>query len=71
MGRHKITDPALVTRAMSIRLTTAEWAEVDYAAAISGRTRNDIVRERIRKGSVLPDDPWTRSAARHDTEDVD
>lgn len=71
MGRHKITDPALVTRAMSIRLTTAEWAEVDYAAAISGKTRNDIVRERIRNGSVLPDAPGTRNITPHDAKGVD
>ena len=71
MGRHEIANQALVTKVKSIRLTTAEWAELDYAAAISGRTRNDIVRERIREGSVLPDAPWTRNAARHDAKDAD
>lgn len=36
------------TKSASIRLTLEEWAELDYAAAKHGRTRNDEVRYRLR-----------------------
>ena len=48
MGRNKIVDPAKQTMARSIRLTRAEWAELNYAAMLEGVTRNDIVRKRIK-----------------------
>lgn len=40
------------TQARTIRLSTEQWAELDYAAAVNGRTRNDEIKWRLEQHRV-------------------
>lgn len=42
------------TVSKSVRLTVEEWAELDYAAKIHDRTRNDEIRKRLFRERAIP-----------------
>ena len=42
------------TVSKTVRLTIEEWAELDYAAKIHGRTRNDEIRKRLFQERAIP-----------------
>lgn len=42
------------TVSKTVRLTIEEWAELDYAAKIHGRTRNDEIRKRLFRERAIP-----------------
>lgn len=45
------------TQSRTVRLTVEEWAELDYAASVRGRTRNDEVRWRLAQHRVVMPPP--------------
>lgn len=42
------------TISKTVRLMIEEWAELDYAAKIHGRTRNDEIRKRLFRERAIP-----------------
>lgn len=42
------------TVSRTVRLTVEEWAELDYAAKVHDRTRNDEIRKRIFQKRTIP-----------------
>lgn len=42
------------TVSKTVRLTIEEWAELDYAAKIHDRTRNDEIRKRLIRERAIP-----------------
>lgn len=42
------------TVSKTVRLTIEEWAELDYAAKVHGRARNDEIRKRLFRGRAIP-----------------
>lgn len=42
------------TVSKTVRLTVEEWAELDYAAKIHDRTRNDEIRKRLFRERAIP-----------------
>lgn len=42
------------TVSRTVRLTVEEWAELDYAAKVHDRTRNDEIRERLFRERAIP-----------------
>jgi hypothetical protein len=57
MGRKRKTDPTEATQAKSIRLTVAEWAELEYAARLHGCDRNTEIRRRLAAHRVAMEIP--------------